>query len=413
MTKICILTQSHLCRNPRVVKEANTLSKAGYDVTILTTFTYADLLEEDLKLIDTKKIKYKGIINMIPSQVSKFSILKNRLERRLAGELIGRFNFENVVVLGYDFNKNLKMAIRENANIYTCHQEASSVIGCKLIEKGFKVAFDLEDWYSHDLLPSANKTRPIKLLEKYEKYLLNNSPLVYTTSQSLSEAFSTFANSKKPKVLNNVFPFAERNYIDNKSVDRTNTDKLSIHWYSQTIGTGRGLEFIVNALKLVNKPVQLHLRGNVSDDYKGILLKMLPQGKGHEIHFHGLVPHLELLSRIAEHDIGLATEKSTPPSRNLTITNKILQYLLGGIAVIASDTAGQKEVAAKAPDSVFLYENDNSAQFAGLLNKLASDKELLKKAKIEAVEISKSKYCWEKQESWLIDWIRELEMTNK
>ncbi|OQX82493.1 MAG: hypothetical protein B6D64_00135, partial [Bacteroidetes bacterium 4484_276] len=148
--KICILTQSHLCRNPRVVKEANTLANAGFDVTILTTFTFADLLEEDKKLIDTNKIKFKGIINMIPGQASSWYRLKNRLERRIAGELIGRFNWENVQALGYDYSTNLKAAINQNADLYTCHQEVSTVIGCKLIKRGFKVAFDFEDWYSND-----------------------------------------------------------------------------------------------------------------------------------------------------------------------------------------------------------------------------------------------------------------------
>lgn len=408
MKKICILTQSHLCRNPRVVKEANTLSRAGYDVTILTTFTYADLLEEDLKLIDTKKIKYKGIINMIPEKASKLSILKNRIERRIAGEIISRFGVENVNSLGYDFNRNLKLAMREKADLYTCHQEASTVIGCKLIQNGFKAAFDLEDWYSHDLLPDANKSRPIKLLEKYEKFALNNAELCYTTSESLAIALSEFANSEKPKVLNNVFPIAERDHIDGKNKDRNDFDKLSIHWYSQTIGPGRGLEFIVDALSLVDYPVQLHLRGNVSEDYKALLTSRLPDNKDHDIYFHSLVPHLELLGRIAEHDIGLATEKHSPPSRNLTITNKILQYLLAGIAVVASDTDGQKEVAVNAPESVFLYENDNKEQFADILNQLSSDKKKLEKAKEKALEVSEQRYCWELQEKWLVKWINDV-----
>ncbi|MCF8294760.1 MAG: hypothetical protein K9I34_01750, partial [Bacteroidales bacterium] len=62
MKKIGILTQSHLCRNPRVVKEANTLAAAGYDVHILTTFTSAELLQEDLTLIDPR-VKLEAAVN--------------------------------------------------------------------------------------------------------------------------------------------------------------------------------------------------------------------------------------------------------------------------------------------------------------------------------------------------------------
>ena len=155
--KICILTQSHLCRNPRVVKEAVALSSAGFEVVVITTFTFPDMLSEDLKLIENTGVVLKGVINMIPSQAPAWYRLKERLVRRAAGEAISRFGFESIFALGYDYRKNLREAIREKADLYTCHQEISTVIGCKLIQKGFNVAFDFEDWYSHDLLAEANR----------------------------------------------------------------------------------------------------------------------------------------------------------------------------------------------------------------------------------------------------------------
>ena len=405
--KICILTQSHLCRNPRVVKEANTLAAAGYDVTILTTFTYSNLLAEDLKLIHPG-IHLKGVVNMIPGEAPKWYHLKERLKRRIAGELIGLLGIENVYALGYDYSKNLRAAIAEKADLYTCHQEVSTVIGCKLLKKGFKVAFDFEDWYSHDLLPEANKTRPIRLLEKYEKYALNNGSLSYTTSESLSSAFAAFAGSAPPKVLHNVFPLAERKLMDGQMKDREDISMASIHWYSQTIGPGRGLEFLVETLALVDTPLELHLRGNLFGSFREDLLKIFPFSRGHHIFFHQLVPHTELLSRIAEHDIGLATEEYTPDSRNLTITNKILQYLLGGIAVVASDTKGQMEVAREAPDSVFLFKNKDSNSLASVLNDLISNKQKLEKAHVNALKVATEKFCWERQEHHLVEWIKQI-----
>ena len=62
-----------------------------------------------------------------------------------------------------------------------------------------------------------------------------------------------------------------------------------------------------------------------------------------------------MLSRIAEHDIGFAGEQNYCRSRDLTVTNKILHYLLGGLAVIASDTAGQRQIAAQAGEAVRVY----------------------------------------------------------
>ena len=211
-----------------------------------------------------------------------------------------------------------------------------------------------------------------------------------------------------PKVLHNVFPLAERDLMDGKYLDRNDLSMPSMHWYSQTIGPGRGLEFLIDSLNDVKTPLQLHLRGNLFGNFKDQLLDRFPTQSGHKIYFHKLVPHKELLSRIAEHDIGLATEEYTPESRNLTITNKVLQYMLAGIAVLASDTSGQKEVANEAPDCVFLFKNNEKESLVNALNGLITNNELISDAKLNALKVSSEKFCWEKQEILLESWIRSI-----
>lgn len=90
------------------------------------------------------------------------------------------------------------------------------------------------------------------------------------------------------------------------------------------------------------------------------------------VFFHPLVANAELVSRIAEHDIGFAGEMKFCRSRDLTISNKILHYLLGGLAVVASDTKGQQEVASKAPGAVLLYTSGDPRQLAERIDSLAS-----------------------------------------
>jgi glycosyltransferase involved in cell wall biosynthesis len=128
------------------------------------------------------------------------------------------------------------------------------------------------------------------------------------------------------------------------------------------------------------------------------------------MYFHPLVPHRELLSRIAEHDIGLATEENLPPSRDLTITNKILQYILGGIAVVASDTKGQQEVASEAEGAVFLYKNRDAGSLVSAISALAGSGEKLAAAKHAALESARKKFCWEQQKAQLTDRVRNLLM---
>ena len=113
------------------------------------------------------------------------------------------------------------------------------------------------------------------------------------------------------------------------------------------------------------------------------------------MHFHPQVPHHELLSRIAEHDVGYAAEVPYCESRNLTITNKVFQYLLAGIPVIATDTAGQVEVADDVPDAMRVFSAKDPAALATLIEELQSGKWSQEKARASAVEAAQTKYNWE------------------
>ena len=122
---------------------------------------------------------------------------------------------------------------------------------------------------------------------------------------------------------------------------------------------------------------------------------------------HPLVPNEELLSRLAEHDIGFAGEQPYCRSRDLTVTNKILHYLLGGLAVVASDTAGQREVAMQASGAVTLYEPGNPVALAQALRTLIDSPDNLARAKAASLQAAERTFCWERQEPILLQNIQE------
>jgi glycosyltransferase involved in cell wall biosynthesis len=124
---------------------------------------------------------------------------------------------------------------------------------------------------------------------------------------------------------------------------------------------------------------------------------MFPSKRNHALYLHGLVPPEDLLSRIAEHDIGMALEQHEPDSRNLTVTNKILHYLLGGLAVVATDTAGQKEVAGQAGDAVRLCSADAPDEMARQLRELLRSENQLDTAQKHAVRAAREEFSWERQ----------------
>src|SRR5690606_3763044 len=118
---------------------------------------------------------------------------------------------------------------------------------------------------------------------------------------------------------------------------------------------------------------------------------------------HPTVPNAELLSRIAEHDIGLALETDQIPSRDLTVTNKLFQYMQAGIAVIATSTPGQREIFASAPRIGALGANGNAGELASAIEHLVADPARLAAAKTASLEAAREMYCWERQAGTVVE----------
>jgi hypothetical protein len=405
---IAILTQSHLCRNPRVVKEALALSKAGYDVSVNTVWSSSDLLQEDKKLIAGSSVRYQAFVNIAAGMVSPLQRHYFRVIRKLGLEAMKRTGRENRHALGYGTASFLRQSRGIRADLIIGHLEMGIFAGSELAVQGRNVGFDMEDWYSEDLLPDARRTRPVQLLRQAEANAFKYGCYTTTTSEILASELQKVFGGKRSGVIYNVFPANEIASMDGKRLDRTDDTRPSLYWFSQVTGPGRGIEFLIDAIALVEQPIQLHLRGMIAQDYKQMLISKFPSAKGHLLFFHDLVPPAQLLSRMAEHDIGLALEERAPLSRDLTITNKILHYLLGGLATIGTPTLGQLEAQRKVPSAIrLLPENATREDLAGVIRSLVSNRAALAEARKKARESALETFCWEKQEPVFLEIVRK------
>lgn len=391
MTSISLLTGAHLSRNPRVVKEANALAEAGYEVSILSVWTHKEWLETDKTLIHPS-IHYAGIDL---TDWNSPATLFYRAFRRFFQELNRRWGMESPHSLNYALLPLFRKALRSRADLYICHQETGLILGNWLHKAGRKVAFDFEDWYSKDLLPENRASRPVTLLEKMEKSGLKNGLFSLTTSQAMAEAMSLFFGTPPPTVIRNVFP-KEKNALARQAIN-----PIQLVWFSQTIGPGRGLELFIHAInQLENIPLSIHLIGNVETRYQSFLSSLIAHPQKHGLQFYPPVHPNHLVETIAKYDIGLALEMKSPENKDLTISNKIFQYLQSGLAVIATDTAGQKEVAQLVPNAVFLIGNKD--ELAQKLAMLADDASHLANARQAALACAREELNWEKEQERLL-----------
>ncbi len=391
-----------------MVKEADAFTEAGYEVTVLGGAFLPELSGRDEKIVQGKEWSYRKAYDLTCGGPGPLLL---RLQRRLGELAWQKLCLANRWQLGPMAELLWKEGRKRSADLYIAHSEAGMWAAEQLRKEGKRVGVDMEDWFSEDLLPEARRARPIRLLKELEKNLLCDGVHSTCTSEAMADALVEAYGCRRPTVIRNVFPLKDRESIDRKWKDRPGMARwmssndpqaarpkeapVSIHWFSQTVGPGRGLEALFQALDGLEGDWELHLRGNLRG-YEGWLERACPACVRARMKVHGLVENEELLSRIAEHDIGFAGELAEPPSRNLTITNKFFQYLQAGLAVVASDTGGQMEGASEAGGAVWVFRCWEKMGLAEKLRGLLRDRGALQKTRQFAWQAG-ARLTWENE----------------
>ncbi len=383
-SKILVVASGPLCRNPRPWKEAVTLSAAGFDVTVLSVFETEKGLPQDAALLAGTAVRQ---IWLRPGGAG-LSRHGHRLHVWLARHAVQHFGWQSPTALG-PAGALLARIHTLPADLTIVHNDAPMWAGRRLLATGRRVAVDFEDWYTQDLLPEDRRARPERLLRQLEHDLLHRAAYASTTSQAMADALHRTYGGKRPVVVNNSFP------LQPMPAPRANAHPPTFFWFSQTVGPGRGLEPFLAAWATTPTPSRVVLLGNIEASYRESLVGALPPPRRTQLEFHHLVAPTDLPAFIAEHDIGLALEPSAPPNKNLTISNKILQYLNAGLAVVASDTAGQREVFARAPGIGELVALADPAALTVRLEALLANPERLAAARQAARRAAEEIYCWE------------------
>jgi glycosyltransferase involved in cell wall biosynthesis len=407
-SRIVLISGNSLCHNPRVMKAATTLARNGYDVHVLGVWLDADLKARDQAMLAQAPFRFEPVFDAtLPGIWRTAAHTLRRARRKAANTAYALTGWQSRDQLGYGIGRLLARARALAADLYIAHSEPALHVAWRLMQDGRRAGVDMEDWYSQDLLADARARRPLGLLRRLESELLVKGACATCPSRAMSGALAAAYGGKPPAVIYNAFPAAERATIDGIRKDRRNPALPSIYWFSQTLGPGRGLEDLIAALPLLDRDIEIHLRGRAAPGVNEWIRSQTPARWRDRVFSHPLVPNEELLSRLAEHDIGFAGEQPYCRSRDLTVTNKILHYLLGGLAVIASDTAGQREVAMQASGAVTLYEPGNSAALAQALQTLIDSTDDLARAKAASLQAAEQTFCWERQEQALLRDVQE------
>ena len=388
--KICLIGNTHPSHNPRLIREADTLSNIGHDVFVVSPSYIPKLVIRDKELLETRNWKFIKCDFSPIGYLNKIKNIKFRTVRKIYKKLFEKYSkirfAEKCFIFAFD--ELLELSIGIKADWYIAHTQGALPIAAKAASyNNSKLGFDCED------LLSENGIDPPDIVNKIEEEYIKKCQYISTPSKEISKFLAEKYSLIDPTELYNVFPLNLASGM-REPKNRPNNKIIKVHWMSQVIGPHRGIQLAIQAISEAGGGFDLYLRGSIDSVFKNELTDFA-QNNNVKVYFLPQIKHDDVIKSMENYDIGLATETGLDSNFSKTITNKIFSYMLAGLAVIATKTPGQLEVLNDNIECSYLYEPGNLEELVRIFKRIREFPDQLVDFKQNSWELARSKYCWE------------------
>jgi hypothetical protein len=256
---------------------------------------------------------------------------------------------------------------------------------------GVPYALDLEDFHSAELASGPGTRLTHGLAERIEREILSGAYFLTAGSAAIAEAYGR-KYGVRPIPINNTFPLPSSSPV----ISVSEGTGLKLYWFSQTIGPGRGLDDAIKAMGLAGVPGELHLRGNADKEYLAALRRLCVNcAPMLTIIEHAPCPPDMMIELCRGYDVGLCLEQCDVFNRSICLTNKAFTYMLGGLALVFTDTRGQRALADELRRDAIVYQQGDVTALADALRSWAIDRDKLLRAKFAAWQAAQRRWHWE------------------
>lgn len=407
--RVCLVTTGHPSTNPRLVKEADALSAAGYAVRVVACkfLMWADAADAGFEERPWWPVTWVRFGAMAPWARREWGRVRRRASQSLAAHL-GFRPFLAKRAFHYVVPELARAAAAEPAELYIAHNLAALPAAAHAAARHrARLGFDAEDFHRGEIPEVEQGSVRAALTRWAEEHYIPLCDYVTAASDGIAEAYARVLGIERPTTILNVFPLAERDVpVPEAELEAEKTPGTrTLYWFSQTIGPGRGLETALEALVHLEDGVHLALRGAWADAYESVFMAQADAlGVRHRVHALPPAPPSELVVRAARHDVGLALELPDTLNRDICVTNKIFTYLVAGLPTIASATEGQRRVCAALPSATRVVPHNDSEALAMAAKSLLGNSA----ARPAARSVAAERFNWEVESQVFLQVIRAI-----
>jgi len=396
--KVCMLIADHPFMDSRIFKkEAKTLQKNGYDVTMIVPKKNGYLFDIDgtpfTNSFLNENFTFEGI-NIVTYHWED--------SRKPLSKVSG--DYKNWEKDGFN-NPLTQLGIKQDADIYHVHEYLSLFAGIgvkrmikKTKGKDIKLIYD-----SHELTPDPLDTKYSEIIRRNLKekllYMLKEVDYIITISNSIKSWYLSQNPNLLVEVIYNSPPLSGEYKLKNYNNNRL------ITCYEGNIDHNRGSkEKIINISETCSKSINFQFKiiggARFGDSFS------LPKHLQNIIKLTGWVDYYSISKHMEEVDIGWIDYDGLEKSLNrcYAMPNKFFSYLNNGVPILVNKCHEMESFIRTHQCGLVVNKTHATAQdFADALLYLYRNKDKLKQMSQNARKIMEELYSWERMEERLLN----------
>jgi hypothetical protein len=351
-----------------MVKAADALTDAGYDVRVVSGAYIPWLIDSDRRLHARRRWRWQPVPYARRSAPRRWFVsgLRQRVALRRAARPATASAAIAARAVGRIHPDLVRAIRREPADlVYAGTLGALAAAAEAAGSLGVPYGIDFEDFHAGEqegddtgALRNALAARVMKAAATGAAFVTSGSAAIAAACEQDLGVVST--------PIHNVFPLPSSPPRDTRP-DGT----LRLYWFSQTIGPNRGLETVIAAAGLSGRRIELHLRGRLRADYLPSLRARTSAFRGLQLHVHPLIDPDGLVESCQSYDVGVASEPGHPRNNDLALGNKACTYILAGLPVALTETTGQAPLIADLGAGALPFTPAQPERLAAALDALA------------------------------------------
>ncbi len=412
--RICLISPGHIAASPRLLKEANSLHAAGFQVQVVVGDYMAEMRPLDQAILQNAPWKWAKVgVGATVEHVGR------QLIQGLAGRITKKGGDAHLAIATWAHNaisdRLATVAVAKPADLYIAHDLAALPAAAKAARRHHtRFGFDAETFHTGELVDTPEHEAEIAIRDHIERTLLPQCHYLAAASPLIADAYRERYGVTMQPILN-VFPRSETPLTPERPSWASSWEQFnhrigtepSLYWCSQTIEPGQGLETILRAMGKMKIRTRLHVRGIPASGYEWALTQFAWNvGVGDHLHFLPPVSPNEMVRAAAYHDVGLAFEQNEPLSRSMGLTSRIFAYLAAGLPVVMSKTLAQDKLSYYLGEAAILIGDDPLA-IAAILDRWLADPVKVDQRRQTAWSLAQSIYNWDVEKKLFLEGVEQ------